>query len=189
MDEIQEGTTEIIDLTQLMQSLTGQEVRGKPTAEISYPAPKRELVPGQELSRHRVRVSFEFDVECNTGPILSTGNDDDVKAYDLGLLKSFLQTDKALDLMVDAIGSQLGLNSPETFVQTFLPQIDTNCHTLFDNAIDGLSGEHVEYWRDIRDAPQPSSYETLLSICTEEVVECFKAEFVSSSYGIVEDAS
>jgi len=186
MDEPQEGATEIIDLTQLMQALTGQEVRGKPTAEISYPVPKREPVPGQELSRQRVRVSFEFDVSVNTSPILSTGNDDDVKAHDLALLKQFLQTPAAMTLMVDTIGAQLGLNSAETFVETFLSQIDTNSHVLFSKAIAELSGDEGEYWRDIRDAPMPNE-DDLLSLCTEEVVECFSAEFAGSSFEMAED--
>lgn len=92
--------------------------------------------------------------------------------------------------MVDTIGSQLGLHGAESFIDTFLPQIDTNSHALFSKAIDELSGENAEYWRDIRDAP-PGSYETLLSLCTEQVIECFSAEFVSSSYEVVasQDAS
>jgi hypothetical protein len=44
------------------------------------------------------------------------------------LLQSFLIADKKklLHMLVDAIATQLGLDSTETFVQQFLPQIDTN---------------------------------------------------------------
>jgi hypothetical protein len=186
MQEPQEGQVEVIDLTQLMQALTGEEVQGTPTAEITYPVTKPEQVPGQELAKQRVRVSFEFEVTCNTSPILNSHNDADVKAHDMALLKSFLLTPQMIHMLVDCIGSKLGYH-PESFMQEFLPQIDTECHKLFSTAIGRLQDDEFIYWRDIAVAPKLSAYEDLLSICTEQIFECFNAEFVKSSYEVVED--
>jgi hypothetical protein len=91
-------------------------------------------------------------------------------------------------MLVDTIGAELGLNSPETFVATFLSQISTNSHGLFSEAIKSLSGASGMYWRDIRDAPE-DEYGDLLSICTEQIIECFSAEFVKSSYEIAEEVT
>src|SRR5882672_10260259 len=108
----EEGTTEVIDLTQLIQVLTGQEVRGVPTAEITYPVKEVEPVPGTELFKQRVRVIFEFDVACNDGPIINASDDTEAIGHDLALLKSFLTADKSrpLDMMVDCIGQKLGMH-------------------------------------------------------------------------------
>jgi hypothetical protein len=149
---------------------------------------KKELVtiPSQMFAS-RVRVTFEFDVTCNSEPIINSDNDEDVQAHDLALLRSFLQTPQFIDMLVDKIVDELCMYAPETFVRRFFPQINTECHQLFGKAIEQLSDENEEYWRDIRDAPKVS-YETLLSICTEQILECFKAKFVSSSYEIAESA-
>jgi hypothetical protein len=90
-------------------------------------------------------------------------------------------------MMVDKIGSVLGWH-PDAFMDEFLSQVNVECHELFKPAIDALEGNEGEYWRDIRDATIPDEGD-LLSLCTEEIVECFSAEFVSSSYEIVEEAS
>jgi hypothetical protein len=136
---------------------------------------KRKPVPNTELLKQRVRVSFDFDVTVNDAPIHNSGNDDDFKQYDLALLRSLLTADKAklLDMMIDAIGSELGLNSPETFMVQFLPQIDPNCHALFSKAIDALRGDAEDYWRHA------------LPLAAETIFACFDAEFVSSDYKIV----
>lgn len=113
---------------------------------------------------------------------LSTSNDSDVKAHDIALLGQFLQTDKAIELMVDTIGAALGMDCPESFVAAFLSQIDTNCHVLFGKAIAELPDDERKYWRDIAACREP---EDLLGLCTEEIVECFSAQFVKSSYEVV----
>lgn len=137
------------------------------------------------LAKHRIRVSFDFDVTCDDGAILNSGNDEDVKAHDLALLKSLLQTPQLIDILVDMIGTELGLNGCETFMARFLPQVSTNCHYLFSDAIDRLSGENATYWRDIRDAPKVR-HESLLSMCAEHIFECFGAKFVNSSYEVID---
>jgi hypothetical protein len=184
----QEGLpAERVSFWQLAQYLTGEEVQSVPTGGIAYPVVEREREPGQDIFKQRVRVSFEFDCSVNSEPIMSTSNDSDVKAHDIALLTQFLHTDKAIELMVDKIGAVLGMDCDETFIQTFLSQIDTDCHSLFGQAIAELSGENGEYWRDIRDGATVKRPDDLLSICTEEVIKCFMAKFVSSSFEIVED--
>ena len=133
-----------------------------------------------ELMKHNVRVSFEFDVTCNDEPIGNSRND-------LALLKSFLTADKTmlLHMMVDAISTQIGLNSTETFVKTFLCQIDTNSHVLFSKAIEALRGDEGEYWREEVDSQWPD----VLTLATEKLFECFSAQFVSSKFEVVEDAT
>lgn len=149
---------------------------------MAYPAPKREPVPGQELLKQRVRVSFEFDVVCNDGPVRNLSYDEG-GTIDMALLKSFLTADKGklLDLMVDNIGQKLGMHSCETFIHEFLPQVSTECHELFRPAIEALEGEDRTSWDEICKEPD-TQWGDYLSLCTEEIVECFKAEFVSSSY-------
>lgn len=140
----------------------------------------------REMFKHRVRVIFEFDVTCSCEPILNSGNDEDVQAHDMALLKSFLLTPQLLDRMIDAIGCEMGFNSPESFIQQFFPQINTDCHKLFNRAINELQGDEWDYWKDIRDAPKVG-YETLLSICTEAIFECFRAKFVNSKYEVINE--
>jgi len=145
----------------------------------------------QELAKHRVCVSFEFDVVCNTSPILSSSNDDETKAHDLALLKSFLTADneKLLIMLVDRIACEMGMNSVETFLWRFLPEINTKCRQLFSKAIDALSGNERRYWQE---AATPSDldglFEDYLEECTEELFECFSAQFVGSSYQVVKES-
>lgn len=122
--------------------------------------------PGQELAKHRVRVSFDFDVRCNSGPVVNESYDEG-GAMDMALLKSFLVADrgKLLDMMVDAIGVKLGMHSCETFMLEFLPQVSTEPHELFSPAIDKLPLEEdvKQYWIEV-DEDEPKDY---LSLCTE----------------------
>jgi hypothetical protein len=182
MQEPEEGQTEVINLTQLMQVLTGEEVQGTPIAEITYPAVKQERKPGQELAKHRVRVSFDFDVTVDSGPVANESYDEG-GTMDMALLKSFLVADKGklLDMMVDCIGTKLGMHSCETFMHEFLPQVNIETHELFKPAIDALDGDEGEFWREGRDEPG-DYYRDWMSLWTEEIVKCFSAEFVSSSY-------
>jgi hypothetical protein len=105
-----------------------------------------------------------------------------MKQYDLALLQSFLIADKKklLHMLVDAIANQMGLDSPETFVKEFLPQINTNSHVLFSPAIDALRGDAGDYWRETREE-EDLPWGDVLSLATEKIFECFEAEFVSSS--------
>lgn len=183
----EELTVESLTKEQLLQSLAGQEVHGIPVG-TAYPVPRREPVPGQELAKHRVRVSFYFDVMCNDGPIRNSSDTSDIP-YDLALLKSFLEADKEslLHMLADAIVSKLALNSPESFTEAFLPQAkDIDSHDLFKAAIDALDGEFGKYWRETRDEKELVWGDTLLSLATEELFNCFNAEFVSSSYQIAQ---
>jgi len=142
---------------------------------------------GTELLKQRVRVSFDFDVICNDGPVHNSGNDDDdVKQYDLALLRSFLSADKEklLHMLVDAIGAEMGLNSTDSFMRQFLPEIDINSHVLFSKAIGGLCGDVGDYWRETRD-DSDLPWGEVLTLATEKLFECFKAEFVKSSYTVI----
>ena len=144
----------------------------------------------KELMKQRVRVSFDFDVTCNIDPIRNSGSNNNAKLYDLALLDSFLTTDKEklLHMLVETIGAELGLNSPESFVAQFLPQIDTNSHVLFDKAIDALRGDAGDYWREARE-DDDLPWGIVLSLATEKIFECFEAKFVSSSYEFAGDNS
>lgn len=178
---------EAITLQQFKQAMSDQEVQGTPSG-TAYPVLQREPVPSQELAKHRIRVSFDFDVVCNDAPIRDASDDEQSALYSLALLKSFLITDKEklLHLMVDTIGNELGFNSAETFVATFLPQIHTESHKLFDKAIDGLSGDIGEHWRELRDDPR-DEYKDWFGYCTEEIYECFSAKFIKSSFEVIGD--
>jgi len=148
------------------------------------PVLKRETCT--DLLRQRVRVSFDFEITCNDEPIRNSRDDETEKQYNLALLRSFLTADKTklLHMMVDAIGTEIGMNSNETFMETFLPEIDINSHVLFSEAIDGLSGDAGEYWREARDDSN-LSWGDILTLSTEKLFACFNAEFVSSSYGMI----
>jgi hypothetical protein len=139
-----------------------------------------------ELLRQRVRVSFDFDVISNDGPIRNSSDNEETKQHDLALLNSFLAADKTklLHMMMDAIGTEIGLNSTESFMEQFLPDIDTNTHVIFEKAIDALSGDARDYWRETREE-EDLPWGDVLSLATEKIFECFEADFVSSSYGIV----
>jgi hypothetical protein len=171
----EDGYTESITLEQFVQEML-HPVKHDTEQLVTHREPAK---PGVELFKQRVRVTFEFDVACNSEPILNTGNDDDVKAHDIALLKSFLMTPQLVDMLVDKIGCELGLNSPESFIQRFLPTLNTECHSLFSKAIETLTDENGKHWRGIRDYQGTND---LLSICTESIFECFSAQFVSSSY-------
>lgn len=148
--------------------------------EGAFIVPKRQLVPGTERLRQRVQVSFDFYVIVNDAPIHNSINDANMCAHDLALLQQFLVADKTrlLEMMVDAISIELGMNSSETFMDKFLGQGNFNSdefeQRLFGPAIDQLEGEHFAFWQDVRT--------DWLSLCTENIFKCFSAEFVSSSY-------
>lgn len=187
MDERKaEGQTEILDLTQLVRALTGEEVVGTPMAEIAYPVEKREQEPGQELLNQRVRVSFDFDVRCDSGPVANMSYDNG-GTMSMALLKSFLVVNKGklMDMMVDCIGRKLGYH-PESFMSDFLPQINVECTELFSPAIEALEGDEGKYWREVRDEPWAEQWGDYLTVCTDEIFECFSAEFISSSYEVIE---
>ena len=175
---------EAITLKQFAQSLAGQEVRGTPVG-IAYPVIKREQVSGQEPAKHRVRISFDFDVTCNSGPILNSHNDDDIKAHDLALLKSFLVANrgKLLDMMVDRIVSKLAWH-PEAFLEDFLPQLDLNTRTLFKPAIEALDSKEKQYWHR-QEEETDNGLTDWFNYCTEGIFNCFEATFIKSSYEIV----
>jgi hypothetical protein len=176
----QEGYTETLTFEQFMQEMKC------PGRVQSAPVVKQEPAPGAELLKRRVRVSFDFDVTVNDAPIRNAG--EDAIGYDLALLQSFLKADKTklLHRMVDTIATQLGLNSPETFIAQFLPQVDTNSHILFSEAIDALSGEHGAYWRDIAETKKLEDWQSYLDICTEKIFKCFEAKFVKSQFQTIE---
>lgn len=175
---------ETITLQQFKQAMSGQEVQGTPIG-TAYPVLQRDPVLGQELLKRRVRVSFDFDVTCNDAPIHDASTDEQETLYSLALLKSFLETDKEslLHLMADTIGSQLGLNSPETFVRWFLPQVITESHKLFDKAIDALSGDTGKHWSELRD--DPVLYGDWFGYSIEDLCACFSAKFVNSSFEVL----
>lgn len=173
--------------SQYLQSLLGKEVQSG-SFKTYLSAPQCAPAPGNELLKHRIRVSFDFDVTCNDSPIHDATDDEQETLYSLALLKSFLVADKEklLHLMVDTIGNELGFNSAETFVATFLPQIRTESHKLFDKAIDGLSGDIGKHWRELRDNPD-DEYSDWFGFCTEELYECFNAKFVNSDFEVIGD--
>jgi hypothetical protein len=145
---------------------------------------------GTNLLKQRVRVSFDFDVTCNNGPIRNSGSNNNAKLYDLELLNSFLTTDKTklLHMMVEAIATQLGLDGPETFIETFLGQIDTNSHILFSPAIDALRGDARDYWRETREESD-LPWGDALTLSTEKLFECFTAQFVKSKFQAIDGDS
>ena len=178
----QEGYTETLTFDQFIQEMKRPgSVQGSPLDTASAMA-KREPVPGAELLKKRVRVSFDFDVTCNDGAIRNSG--EEAIGYDLALLRSFLTANKTklLHMMVDTIGAELGLNSPESFVAQFLPQIDINSRILFSEAIDALCGEHGAYWRDIAEVEKFEDWQSLLDVCTEHIFKCFEAKFIKSQF-------
>ncbi len=186
-DNPQKLQCETITLQQFMQALSGQEAHGTPAC-TAHPVPQREPASGQERLKHRIRVFFDFDVTCNDSPIHDATDDEQETLYSLALLQSFLVTDqeKLLHLMIDTVGNELGFNSAETFVATFLPQIHTESHKLFDKAIDGLSGDIGKHWRELRDDAR-DEYKEWFGYCVEEIFECFKAKFVNSSFEVLGD--
>lgn len=141
-------------------------------------------VPGTDLLKRRVRLTFDFDITCNDGPILNSISSD--KEYDIALLKSFLTTERLAYLMVDCAATELGLNSLLTFMETYFPDIDTYAHYLFGQAINQLKGKEREYWIEARDDDQDLPWGDVLSLSTEKLYECFKADFVESTFQIVE---
>jgi hypothetical protein len=153
------------------------------------PVVEQERKPGQELLKQRVRVSFDFDVTCDSGPVDNESYDEGGQ-MDMALLKSFLVADKGklLDMMVDAVGQKLGMHGSETFMLEFLPQVNIESKELFGPAIEKLEGDERQYWREGRDEPG-DYYRDWMSLWTEEVIKCFRAEFVKSSYEVVEDES
>jgi hypothetical protein len=159
-----------------------QEQEGLPVVE-------QERKPEQELLKQRVRVSFEFDVTCDSGPVANESYDEG-GTMDMALLKSFLVANKGklLDMMMDCIGQKLGMHSCETFMLEFLPQVNTVPRKLFNAAIEKLEGDERQYWCE---AATPSDIdsplEDYLELCTESIFKCFSAEFAKSSYEVVED--
>ncbi len=135
-----------------------------------------------ELSRHRVRVSFDFDVVCNDEPVCKLSYDEG-GTVDLALLTSFLVADKGklLMMLADKIGCELGLDSPESFIAAFLPQVIGSTASLFRPAIDALTGENRLAWDEICNEPD-TKWGDYLTLCTEKIFECFSADFVNSSY-------
>ena len=180
---------EHITFEQFKQVMAGEEVRGIATGEMAYAVEKQEPVIGQDLATHRVRVSFDFDVTCNDASIHSAGNDDETTTYDLALLRSFLVADeeRLLHLLVDACAIQLGLNSVESLIAAYLPQLKTESHHLFRKAIDELSGDEYIHWRDVEEDDYQLWGETVMQLATEQIFECFSAQFVKSSFKIVEE--
>jgi hypothetical protein len=145
--------------------------------------------PGQELAKHRVRVSFDFDVTVNSEPVANESYDEG-GSMDMALLKSFLVANKGklLMMMVDAIGQKLGMHSCETFMHEFLPQVNIESKGLFGSAIEALEGDERQYWREIRDEPDTEpGWGDYITVQTEELFKCFSAEFAKSSYEVVED--
>lgn len=184
----QESICKTITFEQFKQAMSGQELQGTPAC-TAHPVPQRESASGQELLKQRIRVSFDFDVVCNDRPIRDASDDDEAKQYDLALLKSFLVADKEklLHMMVDAIGAQLGLDAPESFVAAFFPQINTESWWLLHKAIDALPGDHGAYWQDVAQAPEFNGIEDYLALFTEEIFACFSAKFVNSSFEVIGD--
>lgn len=192
-DNSQGIPVEAITLQQFKQAMSGQEVQGTPVGtaypvRTDLPVLHQKPIPGQERLKHRIRVSFDFDVTCNDSPIHDATDDEQETLYSLALLQSFLVTDqeKLLHLMIDTVGNELGFNSAETFVATFLPQIHTESHKLFDKAIDGLSGDIGKHWRELRDDAR-DEYKEWFGYCVEEIFECFKAKFVNSHFEVIGD--
>jgi hypothetical protein len=186
----EEVTVESLTYEQFLQEMSHPgSVQGTP-AGTAFVIKKREPIPGTELLKKRVRVSFDFDVIVNDGPIINSGNDEDIKTHDLALLQQFLvaDKDKLLEMLAYEAGLELGLNSCETFVETFLPQIeysnDGMDQYIFGSAIAQLQGPSGEYWTDI-EADTYAAHPDLLGLCTETLFECFKAEFVSSFFELV----
>jgi hypothetical protein len=186
----EEVAVESLTYEQFMQEMAHPgSVQGTP-AGTAFIVSKREPVPGTELLKRRVRISFDFDVTVNDGPIVNSGNDEDIKSNDLALLQQFLieDEDKLLEMLAYEVGLELGLSSCETFVEMFLPEINFSSgemeQYLFGPAIEDLQGKAGEYWRDI-EAETYAAHHDLLSLCTETLFECFKAKFVSSSYKMI----
>lgn len=174
-----DGALEILTYEQFMQEMKYPgSVQGTSVGTVPI-MPKREPMPGTELLKQRVNVSFDFDVICNDEPIRNSNDEEEVKQYDLALLRSFLTSDKKklLHMMLDAIATQIGLNSPETFITTFLGQIDTNSHVIFGSAIDALRGDAGDYWREARD-DSDLPWGDVLTLATGKLFECFEAKFV-----------
>jgi hypothetical protein len=180
----QELQCETITFEQFKQAMLGQEVHGTPVC-TAYPVLQRESAPGQELAKQRVRVSFDFDVTCNDWSIRNASTDEQETQYSLALLQSFLVADKEslLHLMVDTIGSQLGLNSPESFIALFLPQLDVRVQYLFNKAIDELSGDTGKHWRELRD--DPVLYGDWFGYSIDDLCACFSAKFIESSFEVI----
>lgn len=181
----EEVVVEAITLEQFAQSLTGQEVRGTPVG-IAYPVIKREQVSGQELAKHRVRVSFDFDVTCNSGPVINLTYDEG-GTMSMALLKSFLVANKGklLDMMVDRIASKLAWH-PEAFLIEFLSQVDTNTRTLFKPAIEALDSEEKQYWHE-QEEETDNGLADWFDYCVEEIFNCFEATFIKSSYEVINE--
>lgn len=139
---------------------------------------------GQELLKRRIRLSFDFDITCNDGPIVNSC--DETKEYDIALLKSFLTTERLIDMLVSCAEIELGVDCPEIFMEAFYATTDTYVHYLFGQAINQLEGEQREYWQGIRDS-EDVPWGGVLSLATEKLYECFTAEFIKSTFQIVEE--
>jgi hypothetical protein len=176
---------ETISFEQFKQALLGEEIHGTPIG-TAYPIPKREKVAGQELLKRRVRLSFEFDVSCNDGPIINL-HDPVGTIQDRALLTSFLvaDQDRLQDMLMYCAAIELGLDSPETFIELFV-QHSTLAQHLFRPAIDTLTGNAGNYWRAVR-VTEDHQWGSVLSLATEDLFDCFKAEFVKSDFAVVSE--
>lgn len=144
---------------------------------------------GTELYRQRIRVSLDFDVTVNDGKIVNSGNDAEVKAFDLALLKRFLVADQAMLRLM--LAYQVALNiawrNAEDIEEWLLGSImEANYERrLYGPAIDTMEGPEGEYWRETRALP-PDKYGDALSICTEYISECFQAQYVDSRVEMID---
>lgn len=151
---------------------------------------RRAPVPGVDLLKQRICVTFVFAVSCNDSAIRSSSNDD-TREHELALLRQFLIADKERleEMLAYQAGLELGLNSSESFIEMFMSQIDFDNgvfeRRLLGPAIDTLASDEKQWWQEIRDQPKDREHGDILSLYTEDLFECFKAEFVGSSYKIL----
>lgn len=187
-EDIPEGYTESISGEQFLQEMMhpGSVPHGKPVYDTCV-VTKRDPIPGEDLLEQTVRVSFDFKIKVNDSKIRNSGSNAEMKAYDMALLKSFLTADKdkLLMLMVDKVGSELGWH-PDAFMEDFLSQVSTEPHQLFKPAIDALTGNEKQFWQEIEQNTEIIEHTSCLSLATEDIFECFKATFISSSYEVVD---
>lgn len=185
-----EVTVESLTFEQFLQNMKQPgSVQGTPVGTARV-VERRSPVPGVDLLKQRICVTFVFAVTVNDSAIRSSSNDD-TREHELALLRQFLIADKERleEMLAYQAGLELGLNSSESFIEMFMSQIDFAHgvfeHRLLSPAIDALAGEEKQWWQEIRDQPKDREHGDILSLYTEDLFECFKAEFVSSSYKLL----
>lgn len=145
-----------------------------------------------ELLRRRLRVTLYLDICVSDTPITRSGNDEEVKQFDLALLRQFLIADEKMlhKMLFYQAALYLSYRNAEDIEEWLYgsimePNYERN---MLCPAVEQLEGRAGEYWREVRDSkPATEGYGNTLGLCTEDIFRCFSTHFVRSDIDIVEE--